>query len=283
MRKAICHYSFNRRWKNEQWTPDRLAGEAKKLGAEGIDFHCGLLGDPATAAERIQSAVANHGLAFCGLALSCDFNVTEASQLNEQVENIKKWLTVAAKVKAPVCRVFGAWLSPENRLLPTTKATVWSRVMKGLESVLREATKYGVVLGLENHGLPGTGEEQAEIIRTFHSPFLKATIDVGNYLLSGQESAIGMEKVLEHAVYVHWKDYKKIPDSNFPWGWRAERCTIGEGDVNHKACWEILKQSNYKNFIALEYEGPEDEETGVPKSFTFLNKLFKDTLVQNNL
>ena len=50
MRKAICHYSFHRRYAEEKWTPARLVQEVKALGAEGIDFHARLLGIPPTEA-----------------------------------------------------------------------------------------------------------------------------------------------------------------------------------------------------------------------------------------
>ena len=35
-------------------------------------------------------------------------------------------------------------------------------------------------------GLPCSGEEQIEVIEKINSPFLKATIDVGNYMQCGQ-------------------------------------------------------------------------------------------------
>ncbi len=57
MQIAICHYSFNKRWKKENWTADRLAQEVKALGVEGIDFHTGLIGPPDQARDLMNSAV----------------------------------------------------------------------------------------------------------------------------------------------------------------------------------------------------------------------------------
>lgn len=33
MRTALCHFSLSRRWKREQWTPERLVREVEGLGA----------------------------------------------------------------------------------------------------------------------------------------------------------------------------------------------------------------------------------------------------------
>jgi sugar phosphate isomerase/epimerase len=68
------------------------------------------------------------------------------------------------------------------------------------------------------------------------------------------------------------KDYKKVADPTTPWGWSPQACTIGEGDVNQAACVEALRTASYNGFVAVEYEGPEDEATGVPKSVAVLKK-----------
>ena len=106
---------------------------------------------------------------------------------------------------------------------------------------MQEAEKHGLVLAIENHGgLPCTGEEQVEVIRALHSPSLKATIDVGNYLQGNQEAHVGTRLAAPYAAYVHFKDFKKIPDAASPFGWKLESCGLGEGVVDHRACLDAL-------------------------------------------
>ncbi|MBC7320100.1 sugar phosphate isomerase/epimerase, partial [bacterium] len=52
-----------------------------------------------------------------------------------------------------------------------------------------------------------------------------------------------------------------------------EPCTIGEGDVDQLGCLKVLKDSGYDGYVALEYEGPENEKTGVPKSLEFIKNI----------
>lgn len=274
MRKAICHYSFHRRWRDENWTVDRLAEEVKRLGVEGVDFHVGFLPPPSEAAELIRSALAAHGRVLSGLSMSNDFGQEDPEALREQIETVKRWLAVAADVSAPVSRIFGGDLSARQRADAAAAAAGRQRILDALGEVTREAETHGLVLALENHdGMPCTGQEQVEIIEAVGSPSLKATIDVGNYMQGGQDGHVGTEAAAAHAAYVHFKDYRKIPDESSPRGWKLESTTIGEGDVDFRACAQALRDADYDGFVALEYEGPEDEAVGVPRSVAFMNQV----------
>ena len=48
---------------------------------------------------------------------------------------------------------------------------------------------------------------------------------------------------------------------------------IGEGDVDIPGCLKILQDTGYDGFVALEYEGEEDELTGVPKSVAYMKEV----------
>ena len=276
MKSAMCHYSFHRRWATEKWTAERLAMETKAVGVEAIDFHAGMMGAASDAPARIRAALAKSGLVLSGLSLGNDFNKEAPEEFRAQVEKVREWIRVAAAVRAPVSRIFGGALRGAQKQDPKAKAAGRQRILDGLGEVVAEAAKQGVVLAIENHGgLPCTAEEQVEVIRAINSPHLKATVDVGNYLGGGQEGHVGTRVAAPYAAYVHFKDMKKIPDASAPFGWKIEACVLGEGDVDQLACLEALKEVGYNGFVALEYEGGEDEKTGVPRSVAFMKKVMK--------
>lgn len=278
MRKAICHYSFHRRYAEEKWTPRRLAQEVQALGVEGIDFHARLLGvPPAQAGAVIREALADSGLTLSGLSLGNDFNQADPAAFRAQIDLVKGWLPVAAEVKAPVSRIFGGHIPLAQRSDPQVLVQGLRRIQDALGEVVREAERLGVILALENHGgLPCTGEEQVSVIRAIHSPNLRATVDVGNYLSGGQEGDAGSRLAAPYAAYVHLKDFKKVPDASAPFGRKLTACVVGEGDVDHAACLKALADSGYNGFVALEYEGTESELTGVPRSVAFMNRVMAD-------
>ncbi len=118
MKKAICHYSFHRRWAAEKWTAERLAEEVKALGIEGVDFHAGMMAPAATAAERIRAALSKTGLTLSGLSLGNDFNKEKPEEFRAQVDGVKEWIRVAAELRAPVSRIFGGSLGRKSAAIP---------------------------------------------------------------------------------------------------------------------------------------------------------------------
>ena len=274
MQIAICHYSFHRRWKDEGWTAERLAGEVKALDLPAVDFHAGLLGNPDAAAARIRAALKQNGLTLSGLSLGNDFNMEKPEDFRAQVDTVKRWILVSEEVQAPVSRIFGGHIPVEERNDPSCKAAGRQRIMDALGEVVREAEKHGVVLALENHGvLPCTGEEQMDVLNAINSPALRATIDVGNYLQGGQEGHVGTAIAAPQAAYVHFKDFLKVPDPSQPRGVKLQACVVGDGTVDHGKCLEALRDAGYDGFVAIEYEGTEDEKTGVPRSVEFTRRV----------
>lgn len=276
MKLALCHYSLRRLWRSQNWTPDRLAEEVRTLGVDAIDFHAKFFSSPAAAVEPLRQALRKHDLTLSGFSLKNDFALESDEARREQVRLVEQWILVAAELRAPVARIFGGHLSREDRLDPSKTANAVRRTVECLEQVVPFAAKNGVILALENHGgLPGTGEEQIEMIRKISSSHLKATVDVGNYMICGEESVHGTRIASPYAAYVHVKDFRKLPDSSSSSGWRFEPCAVGDGDVDHATCLRILRDAGYDGFVALEYEGAEDETTAIPRSIQVIKRLLE--------
>lgn len=274
MKLSICHYSFHRRWKEEDWTLERLCEEAKLLGVNAVDFHAGLIGEIDGAVEKVKSALTKSGITLSGFSLSTNFNLEDKQAYNEMIDRTIKWMRVAADVGAPVSRIFGGTLRDRINIDEKAKNEAFKRVIDALGILTKEAEKLGLILAIENHGgLPCIAEEQVYIIEAINSKYLQATIDIGNYMAGGQEAVEGTRIASKYCAYVHIKDFKKRPDSSLPWGWNIEACTIGEGDVDQLGCLKVLKDAGYNGYLALEYEGPEDEKIGVPKSLEYIRNV----------
>jgi sugar phosphate isomerase/epimerase len=266
MKLSLCHYSFHRAWGAEKWDARRLVVETKNAGFTAVDFHAGLLTKggwgPDRAAAEISAALDGGGLSLSGLSLSNDFNQADGAKFQEQIDTVLRWLDVAAAVNAPVCRIFGGHLGASD-----DRAEGDARVRRALGVVVKEAERLKLVLALENHGgLPCTGEEQAELIRHFASPGLRATIDVGNYLMGDQEGHVGTRLVAPLAAYVHLKDYERTA----PGRGGLKGATLGDGIVDHRRCIEELDAAGYRGTYALEYEGYEEERLGISRSLAHI-------------
>lgn len=261
MRTSVCHYSFHRLWQEEQWDCDRLCREVRAVGAQGVDFHQRLTGDPLTARERIARALERSAMALSGISLSNNYNRDPGAELDAELAASRQWIDIAADLGAPVCRIFGGDGAKDDREAQLV------RTREALRRITQYAAKKGVVLALENHGgMPTTGEEQVRLIREVGSPSLGATIDVGNYMSGGQEGVDGTKAAAPYCRYVHVKDFMKVRSSETAWGWKPQACTVGVGDVDIDGCLRELVAAGYQGWVALEYEGPGPERVGVAES-----------------
>lgn len=275
MKISICHYSYHRTFAAERWSCKRLVEEIEKFGVQGIDFHAGLLAragiGPDKAANEIITALKGSSLELSGLSMSNNYNQATKKEIDQQVNAVIEWLWVAAEIKAPACRIFGGHVSNRDDKHEMKKG--FKNIYYGIEKTLKEAEKLGIILALENHGgLPCTGEEQVEVIKKFNSGNLRATIDVGNYMQGGQTGDAGSRIAAPYACYVHFKDFKKSDTGTLT------GCTLGEGLVNHETCLRSLKDAGYAGFIAIEYEGSEEERIGLKKSADYTRKVIDKAL-----
>ncbi|HVR73305.1 MAG TPA: sugar phosphate isomerase/epimerase family protein [Planctomycetota bacterium] len=132
-------------------------------------------------------------------------------------------------------------------------------VIDSIEKCLPRAEECGVILGLENHW--GLGRTAAGVLRihdAIRSPWLKVTLDTGNFL---EDMYLQMERMAPHAVLVQAKTY-------FGGGeWY-------ELDIDYAKVAGILRAAGFRGYISLEFEGKENPATGVPRSLEVLRKAF---------
>ena len=202
-----------------------------------------------------------------------DFRLAGPAKFGKQnVDHTIKCIELAYALGIPTIRVnTGRWGTTKNfdelmankgiepRLEGYTDDDGFGWVNEGFEKCLPAAERCGVVMGLENHwGLGRTAEGVLRVIREVDSPWLRATLDTGNFL---ENQYAQYEQLAPEAVLVQAKTY------------------YGGGtwytlDIDYDRVAEILRQANYRGYISLEFEGKEDHQTAIPKSLELLRKAF---------
>lgn len=134
---------------------------------------------------------------------------------------------------------------------------VW--VIDAIEKCLPVAERCGVVLGLENHwGLGRTAEGVKRIVDAIDSPWLKVTLDTGNFLENRDEQ---LATLAPYAYLIQAKTY------------------FGGGkwytlDIDYPKIGQMMRDLNYRGYVSLEFEGNEDPDIAVPKSLELLRESF---------
>ncbi len=113
--------------------------------------------------------------------------------------------------------------------------------------------EYEVAIAIHNHG-PGADydkiDDVVEIVKDRH-PLIGACVDTGHYLRSDEDPVEALERLGKRVFGVHLKDVKTVTVGDK----RDKLFTIlGQGDLDVVGSLRVLKQLNYQNCMALEYE-----------------------------
>jgi sugar phosphate isomerase/epimerase len=125
------------------------------------------------------------------------------------------------------------------------------------------AERVGVVLAVENHNHGGFLQTAGDVQRLFtdvDSEWLRLNLDSGNYT-DGFES---IEKSLIYAVHVH----AKMLDID------AQGLDF---TTDYPRFMSLLRESNYRGFVSLEYEVEEESATAVPRGLEYLRRLARES------
>ena len=191
------------------------------------------------------------GLDVSGTAIRNDFGHSGEAARKKEIAHTKKWVDYAAKLGAPVIRVFAGHQKKGVDAKKTHQLMV-----SGLEECCEYAGKKGIHLALENHGGPtATAAGLLSFVNDVKSPFFGVNLDTGNF---HTEDIYGdLAKLAPHAINAQVKVVISGPDKKKK-----------PADFNRLA--RIFAESSYRGYIVLEYE-----EAGDPRmeSEKYLEKL----------
>ncbi len=227
---------------------DQCARVFRVEGAELQDIHF-----PQTRPayrERLRRAARDLGLALVGIGVHNDFGRADTTWRQSEIAKVKHWIEVATDIGAGHVRVFAG--HPEGQL-----AERWPAMIDALREVAAYATEAGVTLALENEaGFTPTAAEHLRIVEEVGSSALRPLLDTGNY----RDGWPSVERTAPHAAHVHAKFWQVDPGG-------------AEPTMDYPALLAGLRRRGYRGWISFEYEAAEDEATGIPRAFAYLQRL----------
>ena len=174
------------------------------------------------------------GLDISGTGVKNDFATTDKESRAADVILVKEWIDVAAKLGAPVIRVFAGEIPKgyENRR---------EVVAAYMADCLKECAEYGelrgVLVGVQNHGdFLQTAEQCIEMVKRVNSDWFGLIVDSGKFLTNDPYSDI--EKAIPYAVNFQLKES--------PFGPRSAVKT------DLMRFMKIVNDSGYRGYIPIE-------------------------------
>ena len=270
---AVSTYSFWRFREDSKLDMPKCIDLAAKMGFDGVELlRIQMEDDSDSYLQKLKRQAFVNGLDLVGMSTHQGFVTPDDAERKANVDKTIGFIEMAYKLGIPTIRVnTGRWRTTksfdqlmadkgiEKRLEGYTDDDGFKWVIDSLEKCLPAAEKCGVILGLENHwGLGRTAEGVMRIINAIDSPWLKATLDTGNFFERRHEQ---FKLMAPETVFVQAKTY-------FGGG------TWYDIDIDYPSIAKIMQDVDYRGYISLEFEGKENYKTAIPKSLNLLRDAF---------
>lgn len=144
----------------------------------------------------------SRGVDICGTGTANNFADPDAAARAADLERVKRWVDVAAKLGAPVLRVFSG-------PVPEGYEARWDEVAGWMAECFREAADYGasrgVMIGVQNHGdMLATGEQTLRLLRLVDHPWFGLILDTGYF--RSPDPYVDMEMCMPYAINFQVKE-----------------------------------------------------------------------------
>jgi sugar phosphate isomerase/epimerase len=180
------------------------------------------------------------GLDISGTGVRNNFATPDKQQRAADVRHVKEWVEVAAKLGAPVLRVF-AGAEPKDH--------TWDQVSEWLVEALKEcvehARKYGVLIGIQNHwDYLKTSEQVLKIVKLVDSDWFGVIVDTGYFLTPDPYK--DMAAVTPYAV--NWQVKEKVDGQEM------------KVKTDLKRIVRIAREAGYRGYLPIETLGKKSGE-----------------------
>ncbi len=249
--KTSCNlYSFNGPLTKGEMTLEQVIEYCAEIGFDAVDptgyYFTGYPEVPTDALiYKVKHLAFSLGLGISGTGVRNDFAVPDATKRDADVAHVTRWVEVAAKLGAPVLRVFDGRVMPDGH----AKAAVMDWIVDGIQRCVTAGEARGVAIVLQNHNdaLKVAGD-YLEIRRRIPSPWFGLNVDIGSLRTTGDPYA----EIAMLAPYAYTWQVKELV-------YRRDK----EERVDLKQIARILRDARYRGYVPIETLGPGDPKDKV--------------------
>lgn len=249
LKLSLNAFSFNEPLLGGKMSLDQLLEfcYAEEIGALDITAYY-FYGYPAVPADdliyQFKRKAFQLGIEISGTGVRNDFTDADSTKRKEHVQLVKNWIVAAAKIGAPVIRIFAGNKNPAGK----EREEIQSRILASIQECVEFGKKYGVIVALQNHNdFIQTADQALDFIRQIDSRWFGLVLDTGSYRVGDP-----YQEIAKTAMYaVNWQ----IKENVFINGQEVE------ADISKLV--NIIMESGYKGYIPIETLGKGDPATKV--------------------
>jgi len=143
------------------------------------------------------------GIAISGTGIRNDFTQPDKTVRTGEIAFVKKWIEVAAKLSAPVIRIFtGGSLSEKF-----SREAVADSITEDIKTCVEYGKEHGVIVAVQNHNdFIKTADQAIDLIKRVNSEWFGLVLDTGSFITNEPYSEIA--KASPYAV--NWQIKEKL-------------------------------------------------------------------------
>jgi len=283
---AVSSYSFSPMIRRGELTQLACIGKAKELGFSAIEFTKVLPHDHSTEEEyavKLREECNRYGMTVSNFTFGADFLNGSEGDTQKEIERVKRMVDIAEILGTKSVRhdITSGYPSEAG------KYRSFDSLLPILANACREVTEYAQKKGIrtmgENHGTFCQESMRVEkLVNEVNHENFGLLVDIGNFLCADEDPQIAVSRVAPYAFYVHAKDFlfksasEPHPGEGFSFATRAGNylrgTIVGHGIVPVRACMKTLLLSGYRGYVAIEFEGIEDNMFALKTSLDNLKK-----------
>ena len=152
-----------------------------------------------------------NGVTISGTGVKNNFSVADSELFQKEVQLVKNWIPVTAKMGGDVLRVFSGRRLPESQ----DRKACFDRMAIALQDCTKMAADHGVILGVQpHHDFLKTADQTIELLDAVNDPWLRVVLDTGS--LRDEYVYDEIEKLLPYSATWQlkkdaWIDGKMVP------------------------------------------------------------------------
>jgi sugar phosphate isomerase/epimerase len=172
------------------------------------------------------------GIDLSGTGVRNNFAAADKAERAADVRHVKEWVECAARMGAPVLRVF-AGQPPEGY----TWDQVADWMVEDLKKCVEHGQKYGVLIGIQNHGdMLKTADDVLKIVKMVDSEWFGTIVDTGYF--QSPDPYEDIARVVPYAVNFQVKE--KVDGA------------AGHSKTDLKRLVKIVRAGGYRGYLPIE-------------------------------
>jgi sugar phosphate isomerase/epimerase len=239
--------------------------KAKKLGYDAVMLmakrpHLSILDYDEAACRELSKRIGALGLKVACLAGYTDFCLglerPDIPTRELQILYVRELSRIARALDCALIRVFTGY---DDQKTPFDQQ--WNLCVTHLKECAREAARFEVTLGIQNHHDTAVHfESLADLILEIDEPNCKVMFDAWAPALHGFDPAAGVQKLAPYIVHTTVADYVRRPRFryqpalvNYAREADAIRAVpMGEGFIDYRRFFAALRDAGYQGYVAYE-------------------------------